>query len=626
MKTFHRIKRIFELPVSVVLKHGARVVARKFSRIGKVSLEKEFIPGWNGEKPQFPLALLRSHMTGSKQTADRILGHEFFILGKGPTRVGANIDWQKDYSGLGEPRIAGRARGQTKAGSRGFPAEVPAEPINDIKIVWELARFQFLPTLVHAYETTREEKYADFAKRLIHDFLLKNPLSKGIHWQSPLEVALRACNLALAWYFLKDTPAWKHEAWQKTFLTAIAEHGKFLLRNLEYGPGFNTNHLIGNFTGLFFLGILFPQFREARKWKAKARSGLEEQMEEQVGSDGVSYEASIAYHRFVTELFGCCALLARENEVSFSQNFSFRLEKMFVFIHSYTKPNGLSPMLGDSDDGRLFLFEDYFDWNPQDHTHLFWLEKELFQKDGGVAPVSRGFHDAHMYIMRKNDWYLLIHGGGIGQKGNGGHGHNDALSFELAVDGEDFIIDPGTYAYNINPATRRHFRSTSQHNTVEVDGEEQNRFRKDTVFGMHEDAHPQLNRWESTEMFDTFDGQHDGYKRLRNPVMHRRTIHFDKKKMAITITDYCTTNGRHELQWNFHFAPGVSVHKNGNDIVAAKNGKTITVQLPQELAPSARIHEDFVSPRYGVKEKAPVLTLSSSLIHEHPFHFTILSA
>ncbi len=598
MKNLHRIKRIFLLPVSVVFTHGARMIARKFSRTFKVSLQKELIPDWNGEKPQLPLSLLRAHMTGSRQTADRIVAHEFFIFGKGPTKLGENIDWQKDYAGLG-----------------------------DIKTVWELSRFQFLPTLIKAYETHHDEKYVQESKDLIHDWILKNPLGKGVHWQSPLEVAMRACNFALAWHFLKDTPVWKQEAWQKTFLTSIAEHGKFLLRNLEYGPGFNTNHLIGNFTGLFFLGVLFPFFREARKWKAKAKIKLEEQMEEQVGSDGVSYEASIAYHRFVTELFAFCVLLAKSNDISFSSNFSSKLEKMFSFVHSYTKPNGLAPLLGDSDDARLFLFEDYFDWDPRDHTHLFWLENELFQKNGGTTNTSKGYHDSHVYIMRKNDWFLLIHGGGIGQKGNGGHAHNDALSFELTVEGEDFIIDPGTYGYNIDPVARKHFRKTAQHNTVTVDSQEQNRFREDTVFGMHEDAHPQLNRWESTEMFDTFDGQHDGYERFRNPVTLRRTIHFDKKKMTVDITDFFTRKGRHDLQWNFHFDRHVTLSlSKGDTVIAEKNGKRIAIQLPPELTPHAVIHEDFVSPRYGVKEKASVLTLNSSLDHEHPFHFTILSA
>ena len=36
----------------------------------------------------------------------------------------------------------------------------------------------------------------------------------------------------------------------------------------------------------------------------------------------------------------------------------------------------------------------------------------------------------------------------VGQDGNGGHAHNDQLSIELNVDGEDWIADPGTYLYH----------------------------------------------------------------------------------------------------------------------------------------------------------------------------------
>jgi hypothetical protein len=76
--------------------------------------------------------------------------------------------------------------------------------------------------------------------------------------------------------------------------------------------------------------------------------------------------------------------------------------------------------------------------------------------------------------------------------------------------------------------------------------------------------------------------------------------------------------------------PSLSKH---DTVVAEKNGKRIELKIPEQLAPSAKIHEDFVSPRYGVKEKAAVLTINYKLLttnykldHAHPFHFTILSA
>ena len=49
-----------------------------------------------------------------------------------------------------------------------------------------------------------------------------------------MEAAIRACNFSLHGSF-KNTKSWK-ENLAKNFLTSIVEHGKFILRNLEYGP------------------------------------------------------------------------------------------------------------------------------------------------------------------------------------------------------------------------------------------------------------------------------------------------------------------------------------------------------------------------------------------------------
>ena len=52
---------------------------------------------------------------------------------------------------------------------------------------------------------------------------------------------------------------------------------------------------------------------------------------------------------------------------------------------------------------------------------------------------------------------------------NCGHAHADALSFELAVNGQTMLIDPGTYTYTASKDLRDSFRSSSAHNTLTVD-------------------------------------------------------------------------------------------------------------------------------------------------------------
>src|SRR5207248_10997711 len=60
--------------------------------------------------------------------------------------------------------------------------------------------------------------------------------------------------------------------------------------------------------------------------------------------------------------------------------------------------------------------------------------------------------------------------------GKGSHTHNDKLSFVLRLDGDEVLCDSGTGCYTRDPEVRNRFRATAAHNSVLVDGEEQNTF------------------------------------------------------------------------------------------------------------------------------------------------------
>ncbi len=84
------------------------------------------------------------------------------------------------------------------------------------------------------------------------------------------------------------------------------------------------------------------------------------------------------------------------------------------------------------------------------------------------------FEDFGVWVYCVGRVRLVARAGSTGQRGNGGHAHNDQLSFELFVDDRPVIVDPGTYLYTPAPASRNLFRSTAMHNTILVPGREQN--------------------------------------------------------------------------------------------------------------------------------------------------------
>ena len=89
-------------------------------------------------------------------------------------------------------------------------------------------------------------------------------------------------------------------------------------------------------------------------------------------------------------------------------------------------------------------------------------------------PVKTYFYpDSGIYIFKNDRFYLSICATPLGQNGNGGHTHNDKLSYELWIDGKDFERDPGTYVYTPLPYRRNEFRSVKAHNVPQL-GIEQN--------------------------------------------------------------------------------------------------------------------------------------------------------
>jgi hypothetical protein len=124
------------------------------------------------------------------------------------------------------------------------------------------------------------------------------------------------------------------------------------------------------------------------------------------------------------------------------------------------------------------------------NTHLPSHVLETNKNEEDNESELHAFSEFGLYIYRSKNLYLAVRCGSIGQKGNGGHAHNDNLSFELNVRGRDFIVDGGTYLYTPLPKIRNEFRSTRAHNTLAADGYEQNRWESGLkgLFSMMDDA------------------------------------------------------------------------------------------------------------------------------------------
>jgi uncharacterized heparinase superfamily protein len=208
--------------------------------------------------------------------------------------------------------------------------------------------------------------------------------------------------------------------------------------------------------------------------------------------------------------------------------------------------------------------------------------------------------------------------------GPAGHGHADALSFQIHASGYPFIVDPGAFSYNLDYAWRDAFRSTRAHNTVVVDGQDQSLPAGRMAWSLA--ANVTTRRWLTTESFDLVDAEHDGYQRLPDPVTHRRIVAYLKEGVWI-VRDVLTSGGQHTAEWLFHLAPDCHVMADGDggctlQSPAGATLRALTVDSSGNVVPFTILtgtdseRAAWFSPGYGTRVPSHTLSVRTDFDRE----------
>jgi len=138
------------------------------------------------------------------------------------------------------------------------------------------------------------------------------------------------------------------------------------------------------------------------------------------------------------------------------------------------------------------------------------------------------YPDSGIFIFKSSKFYLAVCATPPGQKGHGGHTHNDKLGYELWIEGRDIARDPGTYLYTPLPDRRNEFRSVRVHNAPIVGGLEQNSWSEGIagLFGMLADCRCFVA--DFGENFISLAAEYKGVKIMRK---------FEIKEDRLMITD-----------------------------------------------------------------------------------------
>lgn len=612
---------------------------------GFVSIQ-EVIDHVRGERPKFFIepslkgglvSLIQKEFPQLKDQiiaeADKVCSHVFDLLGSGDVNLDGFIEQHGGRETCGYLPWHFDFKTGYQWNARKFYKEIrPAYGKADIKVPWELSRFQHVATLCQAYWLTGDEKYAEEFVRQAEDWIDRNPPKFGANWTCTMDVAIRVANWILGFYFFKDSKAFTDDFLIK-FLKSLLVHGRHIVANLE-NKGITTNHYLADLVGLIYLGICFPEFKEAKRWREFGIQELIKEMEKQVYDDGMDFEASTCYHRFALELFFYPALLCRLNGIELPNSFIEKLKKMFDFVLYVLKPNGRMPQIGDNDNGRLHVLgkRDVLDLtylltfatlsfgDPKYKIEEFGFAPEALWVFGPEAYEkwkklpgrsveeleSKAFPDGGIYVMRHKKDYMVVSCGPNGQGGIGGHAHNDKLSFELCVDGEDVIVDPGTYVYTADAELRNRFRSSSYHNAIA--NAEHNAFSRSAMglFRLENRNKCSLKKWMCGGTEDVFEGEHSGFVLglRRVQTLHRRSILYNKARRCWTIYDILTTAGDSPfgLELGLHIAPGVKVFNQDNGLFLRRGEVVVSLRIAG--GDSFEVVDSWYSSQYGTKEQS----------------------
>lgn len=538
----------------------------------------------------------RAELTGLGPTArrdllrraDDIVAHRFDLLGSGPCDLGREIDWHRDF----------------KSGRR-WPLEhisrvtVSYPDGSDIKVPWELSRFQHLPLLAAAHLVTDDIRYLEEIGHELTGWIARNPVEFGVNWACTMDVAIRAVNwvaaLTLCAERIDDAP------WLDQVVASLLLHGRFIRGHLEYGSA-RGNHYLSDVVGLLVTAGVFNGSTIGNRWAEWAARELGSEFAHQVRADGCCHEASTSYHRLVTELF---IIGVDAAEVLAPQAVDPRLrpglQRMLGFVADYTRPDGHAPQIGDADNGRVLPLGDYASADQRSHLHLFGQAGTSYRASSRSAAYPRG----GFYILRAGELYAAVRCGDVGIYGRGCHAHNDLTAFELSCGTTPLVVDPGSYVYTADPSERNLFRSTAVHSALGLDGAEQNEVREDRLFAMIDRTQASVHEWDAQDTVTTFRGCHHGYEALSSPAAVTRTLRLDGVSQSLEILDEVISDGSHELVWCIPLAP-CEVEPTDDGVAARFPEMTLKVDTGDL---EARVEQGWLAPGYGVRVPTPFVRL-----------------
>lgn len=473
-------------------------------------------------------------------------------------------------------------------------------PDREWRLEW--VKFYYGLDLAWAHRTTGEARFLTTWERLLRSWIAQVPVSAD-----PCDViGRRIQNWIYAWngFAASDQFGGLSAQTSDLIVESIRAQATYLRTHLTR----ERNHRTLELYALFIAALALPALDPDGELLAFAIDQLHHNILMDVEADGVHRERSTHYHHVVLRSFLGARENARRFGLAFRPEFDDRLARACEFAMHVHRPDGTIPALSDSDSGS------YLD--------LLALAADLFGREDWRYVATRGTHgtrpaDTHAsfarggYFVQRSGWgegtafgaqrFLVFDCGPIG---DGGHGHYDALSIDVACE-RPLVVDPGRFTYcDEPPQWRRRFKGTDAHNTVSVDGLDQTPYHRGKP--KSGTARARFIERLTADDLDVLWGE------VTSPayaVTHQRRVLFVRGAYWI-IHDTLIGAGAHRYALRFHLAPASC----DAPAITWREGSAVrTSALALIVAPpwAIEIEDGWVSETYGVKKPAPVVVATA---------------
>jgi len=417
------------------------------------------------------------------------------------------------------------------------------------------------------------------ARALVNRWIEANPPPFGNGWE-PYPLSLRIVNL-VKWFA-------RQEAFEPYWLASLATQMQALAKQVEYH--ILGNHLFANAKALVFGGSYLAG-PDADRWLANGLKILDREVKEQFLEDGAHFELSPMYH--ATLLWDMCDLVNLAERVDLPE-LKVRLPEWRVIVVqglrwllSMQHPDGGIPFFNDAAFGIAPTLSDL-------EVYASRLEGCLPLPDVGEGSFDARYHAQSGYasIDLGGGNKALLDLARVGPDYQPGHAHADTLSFELSLFGQRIFVNSGTSQYG-DDAERHRQRSTSAHNTVEVDGE--NSSEVWSGFRVARRAYPVLELFVDQSDKVLIQASHTGYLRLKGRVLHRREWLFESGHIEVLDK----VEGEHGVAVaRLYVHPEIRfIEEQGRFIARLGEGECVTVEF--KGGESSRLVRSTWHPEFG---------------------------